>query len=105
MADGYIIYLLEFARDIARSHDGHRSGMEEATKEETEVLRQKFIGVFMWVIGFMIEQTFGKNGHVAAWCLLLYVFSYIEYLALKPISRSDTNNPLQVIFPESATSQ
>jgi hypothetical protein len=103
MADGYVIYLLEFAREVARSHAPSASErQEESTQEETERLKQRFMAVFLWLIGYIIEQIFGKNGHVAAWCLFLYALSYIEHLLLKkPPSRTDTNNPLAILYPES----
>ena len=65
-----------------------------------DATKQKFIGVFLWVIGFFLALIFGDNRRVAALSLLLHALSLVEYFILKLNSKDSLNNPFAMLANE-----
>lgn len=57
--------------------------MKEETAEETEITKQKFIGMFLWLIGYFLALIFGECRMMALISLIVFACSLGENLILK----------------------
>ena len=92
MSDAYFLYVFDFTKNVAKQpNDYHPS------QEESESTKQKFIGVFLWLIGFFLALIFGENRKVASLSIMVAICAVGESVVLK-ISRE--GNIMQALYSE-----
>lgn len=61
-------------------------------------MKQKFMGMSLWLTGFIMALIFGENRKVAILCLVVYVCSVGEHVVMK-ISKD--GNIMRSLYTES----
>ena len=78
MADAYFLYVFNFAKNVAQQPSDY-----QPSQEESESTKQKFIGVFLWLIGFVLALIFGENRKIALFSLISSLCTVGEAVVLR----------------------
>ena len=92
MSDAYFLYVFDFTKYVAQQPSDY-----QPSQEESESTKQKFIGVFLWLIGFFLALIFGENRRVASLSIMVAICTVGESVVLK-ISRE--GNIMQALYSE-----
>lgn len=92
MSDAYFLYVFDFTKNVAQQPNDY-----QPSQEESESTKQKFIGVFLWLIGFFLALIFGENRKVASLSIIVAICAVGESVVLK-ISRE--GNIMQALYSE-----